>query len=206
MISEQIIDYCNCIDDVTDKDIEEMLELVSQMTCWGDTFLTSQRREVIDVEPRQGIYEFEPFYHPYDIDTFTFTLVEQNGLEEEKTDVEYVYSDTDECFKMDFGFGCNSGCGSPKYKLVVTYNAGYDEIPDFLLPVFCNILNVIKAKNTCDCEKDCGCDENNVQYAKGDVVTVALETKIGEILQNQYLKELSRISLCEKNNIWGLVV
>lgn len=205
MINEQIITYCNCTDGVEERDIEEMLELVSQMTCWDTTFLMSDRREIVNVTNVQGIYEFRPFYHPYDKDTFTFTLVEQNGLEEVKTDIEYVYSEVDECFKIDFGVDCNR-CPASKQKLVVTYNAGYEEIPDFLLPVFCNILNVIKAKNTCDCEKDCGCDENNVQYAKGDVVTVALETKIGEILQNQYLKELSRISLCEKNDIWGLVV
>ena len=91
--------------------------------------------------------------------------------------------------------------------MVVEYEAGYDEIPDCLLPVFCNVLEVIIAKNDCSCE-DCNCEnpEENIRYAKGDVVTVQLETDIGKMLVEQYKNQIGMMSLCDVREMWGIVV
>ena len=93
--------------------------------------------------------------------------------------------------------------------MIVEYVAGYCNIPECLLPVFCNVLEVIKAKNDCKCCDDCGCEnqEQQVKYASGDVVSVALETDIGKLLVEQYKKQIGMLSLVRCfPQLWGFVV
>lgn len=223
-IADQLSEYCECIsndcssDGVSEKDVKEIIDLISMYTCWTnepcDTFLLGERREIIDLPSCLDCeFEFEPFYHPYDIDTFTFTVVKQDGMEIMSEPVEFVYNSATGKFIVDLGLpSCKckphkcTPC-DPKYQLVVTYQAGYEQLPDCLLPVFCNLLDVIMAKNECDCENDCACDtEPNIKYASGDVVTAALENDLGKALVEQYKKQLALISLCEERSIWGIVV
>ena len=163
--------------------------------------------------------EFTPFYHPYDKESFKFSLVKIEGITETVTEItDFAYSETMGLFRLNTGLplcackSCVCGDCKPVYKLVVEYRAGYTGIPDCLLPVFCNILEVIKAKNTCDCHDCDECDnakydEDNIQYATGDIVTVALETDIGKILVSQYKKQIGMISLCKApEELWGFVV
>jgi len=190
-------------------------------TCWQqkpcETFLKSERTEVIELPSCLDCpIEFIPFYHPYDADSFTFSLVTVQGIEETITPItNFAYSEVSNVFRVDVGLtDCECRCAcecEPEYKLLVKYTAGYEEIPDCLLPVFCNVLEVIHAKNDCSCN-DCGCDndkyvEDNIEYAKGDIVTVALETDIGKILVSQYMKQLRMISLCKAvPDLWGFVI
>lgn len=218
-ITEQLSEYCDCVNDVEEKDVKEIIDLISMYTCWTnepcDTFLLGERREVIDLPSCLDCeFEFEPFYHPYDEDTFKFTVVKQQGTDIETWEVDYVYNPATGKFLMDLGLpNCDCAIPScdpcePSYKLVVTYEAGYESLPDCLLPVFCNLLDVIQAKNECDCEKDCACNtEDNIKYASGDVVTAALETDLGKMLVEQYKRQISLISLCEESkSMWGIVV
>ena len=219
-ITEQLSEYCECIGDVEERDVQEIINLISMYTCWTnepcDTFLIGERREIIDLPPcLDCAFKFEPFFHPYDEDTFKFTVVHQNDMEVESTDVEYVYNSATGKFLVDVGLpSCRCMPRNPckpcndEYKLVVTYQAGYESLPDCLLPVFCNLLDVIQAKNECDCEKDCGCGngEEQIKYATGDVVTAALETDLGKALVEQYKRQLALISLCEERSLWGIVV
>lgn len=213
---DQLKEYCGCVD-VTEDDVAEMVNVISMATCWAmsscETFLLSDRTEVIDL-PRcfECYFKFKPYYFPYDKDTFEFKLVEINGLEETYYDVDWAYSEVDKVFRLDLGLDCScmNRCGcDPEYKLLVNYKAGYEELPDCILPVFCNLLDVIRAKNDCDCN-DCNCTneaEENIKYATGDVVTVALETDLGVLLNKTYQNQLSSISLCrEKKRLWGFVV
>lgn len=216
-IVEQLTEYCDCVDTPEEKDVQEIVNLISMFTCWTnepcDTFLLGPRQEVIEIPPCMDCaFEFEPFYHPFDLDTFKFTLIERNETTITQTVVEdYVYLNgrfyinlpLPDCKCMSKRCGCD-----PEYTLLVEYDAGYEGLPDCLLPVFCNLLDVIQAKNKCDCEKDCACNtEESIQYATGDVVTAALETDLGKILVEQYKRQLSLIALCDDSReVWGFVV
>ena len=220
MIVDQLKSYCNCVDVIEDE-VAELVNVISLATCWQqkpcETFLKSERTEVIELPSCLDCpIEFIPFYHPYDADSFTFSLVTVQGIEETVTPItNFAYSEVSDVFRVDVGLtDCECRCAcecEPEYKLLVKYTAGYEEIPDCLLPVFCNVLEVIHAKNDCSCN-DCGCDndkyaEDNIEYAKGDIVTVALETDIGKILVSQYMKQLRMISLCKAvPDLWGFVV
>lgn len=216
-IVEQLTEYCSCVQDVEEKDVQEIIDLVSMLTCWTnnpcDTFLMGARKEVEELPSCIDCsYKFEPFYHPFDIDSFKFTVVEVDGTTITETEVtDYVYYNGEFILNLPLP-SCECDCKrcgcDPEYSLVIEYNAGYEGLPDCLLPVFCNLLDVIQAKNTCDCEKDCACNtEESIQYATGDVVTAALETDLGKMLVEQYKKQLSMLSLCEERKwIWGIVV
>lgn len=215
-IVEQLTEYCDCVGSVEEKDVQEIIDLVSMLTCWTDepcdTFLLGGRTEVVELPSCLDCsFRFEPFYHPFDLDSFKFTVVELDGTTVTETEVtDYVYLNGEfilnlplpDCKCIPKHCGCE-----PEYTLRVEYEAGYEGLPDCLLPVFCNLLDVIQAKNTCDCEKDCACNtEGSIQYATGDVVTAALETDLGKMLVEQYKRQLALISLCDKWDLWGFVV
>lgn len=213
-ITEQLTTYCDCVG-INEKDVMDMINVISMATCWTinpcETFLFSHRKEVLDVSCMDCPFVFEPYYYPFDPESFSFKLAVIDGLEETLVDLEYGYSTADETFRVNLGLDCEcmTHCGcDPEYRLIVEYDAGYEEIPDCLLPVFCNIMDVIQAKNDCSCG-DCNCgseNEEDIQYATGDVVTVALETDIGQLLTNNYQRQLGLISLCRRRKLWGFIV
>ena len=216
-IEEQLRDFCDCVkeDNAFSKNGEELINVVSLATGWMrspcETLMTGVRHEVFDVECSDCPIEFTPYYHPYNVSSFHFYLITTKGMEETVTELEHVYSAYRDVFRIDLGLDCactvTCGCETT-YKIAVEYEAGYDLLPDCLLPVFCNILEVIQAKNTCDC--NCGCEgsgEDDVKYASGDIVTVALETDLGKMLVEQYKNQLAMLSLINGvSKMWGFVV
>lgn len=217
-IVSQIIEYCSC-QDIDEKDVMEAIDLVSMFTGWAnkpcETFLVGERKEVIELPACiPCTWVFKPFYWPYDEESFTFTLVTQKGLEETSESVEFVYSEVDENFRLDLPNNCKCGgrckCGCiPTYKLVVVYNAGYDAIPDCLLPVFCELVRVIHEKNLC-CKDSCGCSssEENQNYSNEDEdLAKSLEETMKELLTEQYKRQLGMISLYRyRPEVWGTVI
>lgn len=216
-IVEQIKNFCSCVD-VDEADVVELINAVSSATGWAvdpcETFLKGERRELIDLPDCMDCpLEFTPYYHPFDPETFSFKLVTISDMDETLTELEYKYITTKETFKVDTTLPkcgcvpCVCGC-KPEYKLLVTYEAGFDIVPECLLPVFCNLVEVIHAKNKCDCGCGCGEESGNEEpiYAKGDIVTVQLETDLGKMLVAEYKRELGMISLVKKNEFWGFVV
>lgn len=229
-VYEQLAEYCDClsvkIDGVnspnfTDREVDELINLISSYTCWAnkpcETFLQNERKEVIDLPDCVcdcDVYEFEPFYVPFDPESFTFTLIEQNGITENLTPIStYIYSVADEKFRLELPLPeckCRPNCGcKSKYKLMVEYVAGYEEIPECLLPIFCEALQWIMKKNECDCEKCEECDtqyeqEKNIDYTS---LTGMLQEHFLNILSRQYFRQLSLISLCGKRNrhLWVVV-
>lgn len=218
---EQLAEYCNCVD-VEEKDVNELISLISTYTCWTqkpcETFLQMERKEVIDLPDCVcdcDVFTFEPFYRPFEVDSFTFTLVEQNGIQDLSSPItDYIYSEADENFRLILGLpncGCRPHCGcESKYKLVVTYIAGYESIPECLLPVFCDALQWIREKNKCDCEQ---CAECTTEYTKREpyIDYTSLEGHLQDhflrILTVQYFRNLSLISLCNvTRHLWGVVV
>ena len=238
-LHSQLLQYCECTGEMTDRDVDDMIGIVSLATGWAlnpcDSFLKSTRREVIDLPNCMDCpFEFEPYYVPFDPDSAKFTLVKRKGLEEERTELtNFRYTGFDDRdMKYEGGFlvdtelpkcvcTCKDECGCPtEYKLVVTYDAGYETLPECLLPVFCNLLEVIHNKNDCDCN-ECACSSGSgatmdaegnittqeIKYKSGDVVSVFLETDLAKILVEEYKNQLGVISLVKQtHNIWGIVV
>lgn len=218
-IEEQILEYCSCIkeDDAFSSNVEEIINVVSLATGWMrspcETLMLGTRKEVISIECNDCPIEFTPYYHPFDPESFAFSLVATKGMEETVTPLEHYYSAVNGLFRVDLGLNCacmGKECGcQTTYQLMVTYDAGYETLPDCLLPVFCNLYELVRAKNNCDC--GCGCggdnDEQEVTYASGDIVTVALETDLGKILVEQYKNQLAMLSLINgEQRLWGFVV
>ena len=220
---EQLTEYCDC-QEVTEKDVAELIHLISTYTCWAETpcetFLLCDRREVRELPDcvcdNCFIYEFEPHYAPFDPDSFEFTLVEQNGIEETQTTLSsFIYSEVDGKFRLELPLPnckCMPKCGcKSKFKLLATYVAGYEEIPDCLLPMMCEALVWIADKNKCACEKCEACDptkntdEGVINYASLDG---RLQEHFLNVLTRQYFNQLSLISLCQryKGELWGVVV
>lgn len=215
-IFDQLTEYCGCVE-VKEDDVVELINTVSFATGWTktpcETFLTGERTEVIDLPDCMDCpFEFTPYYHPFDPESFMFKLVEIQELTERETELNYGYISSKGVFRVDTTLpkcGCRKRCGcKTEYKLVVTYTAGYEEIPDCLLPVMCNVLDVIYHKNKCDC--GCSCEkaegEEDIEYATGDIVTVQIETDIGKMLVSDYKRELGLMSLLTPKHFMGVVV
>lgn len=213
---------------VNDEAIDELINLVSMATCWTqkpcETFLSSDRKEIIDLPDCMddcGVFVFEPFYYPFVPESIKFTLVKQEGIEETYTDVtEYLYSEVDETFKMKLPIpSCECGCdpcGCPtNYKLVAEYVAGYELIPDCLMPLFCEALQYIVDKNLCDCSECQTCenkyDDDRVMVTVPNAATLTerLKAYFMDMLTKQYARQLSLISICDRKHIdslWAVVV
>lgn len=220
---EQLTEYCDC-QDVDERDVNELINLISTYTCWAqkpcENFLQNERREVKDLPDCVcdcDVFEFEPFYAPFDPESFVFTLVEQNGITETTVTLSsYTYSEVDGNFKLELPLPdcrCRSskcGCES-KYKLLVTYVAGYEGIPECLLPLMCEALYWIHDKNKCECE-DCEACDPTKNTDEGVINYATLDGRLQEhflnVLTRQYFNQLSLISLCQRyrGELWGVVV
>lgn len=220
---EQLTEYCDC-QNVEERDVNELINLISTYTCWAqhpcETFLLSERREVKDlpncVNSDCFIYEFEPFYAPFDPDSFVFTLVEQNGITETTQVLStFAYSEVDGKFRLELPLPnckCRPRCGCESaYKLLVTYVAGYEEIPECLLPLMCEALVWVNEKNKCDCDECEACDPTT-NIVEGVINYASLQGRLQEhflnMLTRQYFNQLSLISLCQRyrGELWGVVV
>ena len=232
-IIEQLEDFCDCLpDELTEgegakeliaRNVEEMIQLVSIKTCWTnepcETFLNSERKEVIDIgainpcDCNGGIMDFVPFYTPFQADTFKVHVVTMSGVHEEIEELDadsYNFVPSFNVLKIDVAKYISQdlcGCYLPQRKLVITYDAGYELIPECLLGLFCDLLHVITVKNKCDCIACQQCD-------KGDDVTLDFNGDVNPKL-NDYLNALvisgskqllGQISLCGCDKPWGLVL
>lgn len=228
MIYDQLRDYCDCVKNVTDADIDELIGLISMYTCWTnkpcDTFLKGDREQVVQLPDCLcdcDVFEFEPLYDPFEPDSFEFTLVTQQGIEETTTAISnYRYSEIDRKFKMELPIPnckCKTECGCPtKYKLLVRYVAGYEELPECLRPIFCEGLQYIVERKKCDCSDCQTCAEDKYGDPEAgkrliygaNTLTEQLKVFFMETLTAQYTRQLSLISLCGRKNdkIWGFVV
>lgn len=223
MIFEQLSNKCDCVE-VKEEDVKELINLISLYTCWTqkpcETFLNGERREVIDVPDCMcdcGVFTFDPIFRPFDVDSFQFTLVAQTGVNEETTIIgDAVYSEVDDVFKMVLPVpSCEckpNNCGCPTtYKLVVTYQAGYEKIPECLIPLFCEALKYIREKNDCSCDKCNTCDTDNdrIEIIEDDAAKLEdrLKYYFAKVLTKQYQSQLSLISVCKaRRDYWGIVV
>lgn len=220
-ILEQLTEYCDC-QDVKERDVNELISLISSYTCWAqnpcETFLKAERREVQLLPNCMNdcdVFEYAPLYTPFDKDSFTFTLIEQNGVQETATPItDYVYSEVDGNFRLELPLPrceCKPKCGCEStFKLLITYIAGYENIPECLLPLFCDALIWIAEKNKCDCDECQPCDQTYREQKQIDYTSITgrLQEHFLTILTTQYFRQLALISLCNKykGQLWSVVV
>lgn len=223
-IIDQLQEYCECNDEIRDSDVRELINIVSMATCWTqepcETFLMSERTEIVDLPDcldKCSVFEFIPFYKPFVAESFVFTLIEIDGIDETAIPItEYAFSPTLGGFRIKLPLkSCK--CMRPRcgceisYKLIVTYDAGYENIPECLLPIFCEMLQLIKDKNTCNCEHCQECeartDELRKVYANGDIVSPYTDNYLASLIIDQYKRQLGLLSLCNgMEEMWGIIV
>lgn len=227
-VYEQIQDFCECQEGTyTESDIDELIDLISMATCWTqtpcETFLSSARTESVDLPDcldECQVFEFRPYYRPFSVESFDFKLVKYEGIEEDLIDItEYSYSEVDGLFRLKLPVPsckcrpCVCGC-EPEYRLLVRYTAGYEELPDCLLPLFCEALQYVSEKNACDCSDCAVCAAGGgndmqpvIEYEDGANITDRLQYYFVSLLSEQYKRQLGLISLCgECYGLWGEVV
>lgn len=237
-IIDQLTTFCDCVpqeafeEDNRDKllrNVEELIFLVSILTCWTnepcETFLNSERQEVIDIpdfdpcscECDVGVTAFKPYYYKsIDVNSFEVFVVNTSGLQEEIERVDagyYAYSELSKALKVDVRpYVEKSRCNpcDDDYKLLIKYNAGYDLIPDCLLQLFCDLLHVIYNKNNCDCSTCQACkdgDDNEPNIVFDDETSETLDDYLHKLVESAYKKQIGLISLCQKCcGIWGVVI
>lgn len=244
-IIEQLDNYCDClprgaydddkeVTELFEKSVMQIINIISLLTCWTqnpcETFLNGERSETIDVEPfnkcccNGGIVEFKPHYRPLVADSIKVTLIVYDGIHEDEIPIDnsaFSWNKRAEVVKVDLRNYINfSDCGCPKkYQLVFEYDAGYELIPECLLPVFCNLLAVVIKMNECCC--DCACNENDtldeesdiaipgveIEYSEG--VTERLDKWLMKLVLDGFQQQIALISICEVSvarDIWGVIV
>ena len=228
MIRQQLLDYCDCIEEkyLTQDIVDELVYLVSVATCWSqepcETFLNSTRREVIDIKDCLcdcDIVEFSPFYYPFDPGTASFTLVKQEGIEETIIPItreEFNYSMVDGVFRIKPPLpscDCQPMCEcKADYKLLVEYDAGFFELPECMLPLFCEAVQYIIERRKCDCSECQECtnyDDDRIELLIPNAASITNQLKYYFVtaLSEQYKRQLSQISLCKRRKrLWGIVV
>ena len=219
---DQLKEYCECVD-IDTGDIAELVTVVSLATCWTrkpcETFLLSERKEVLSLPDCMEcpVITFEPYYQPYDPTSFAFSLVKIKGTEETVIPLtEFTYSTIDDVFRVNVDLPsckckpCECGCDS-EYKLLVTYQAGYEELPDCVLPVLCDVLSLIHDRRKCDCGCtvcEDGTTEDEIKYPTGDALSASTQIELAKMLTETYKSQLGLISLCYGDywKVWGTVV
>lgn len=222
-VYDQIEAYCDCFKDneISEADVDELIDLVSMATCWTlspcETFLTSDRQETVRLPEcldECDIITFEPYFQPFDIESFEFSLVGVDGITETVTPItDFAYSEVKGAFLLNVDLPdckCEPKCGCDiEYYLVAKYKAGYDEIPECLLPAFCEALQYVVDRRKCACEcVECNYDEHT-EILVEDAASISNELKVYfvKMLTEQYKRQLSMISLCNLHySIWGTVV
>lgn len=181
VILDQVRNYCDCVDDVSDEEllqyITRLIAYLSVATCWKsdtcETFLKSMRRETFKIDKvvwnccEQGIYKTNLHYPMVDFSNAVLTLVHRNGIKDEEiilSATEFFYSEYLNELRVDLKpYLPNPKCVPcpVDYHLVVEYEAGYDEIPECIMFDFCHILNILLNSDAgcSDCED---CDDYEV--------------------------------------------
>ena len=229
-ITDQILQVCNC-PEVKERDLKELITLISQMTCWGDgtdSFLLSDREEIIEITPeaiKDGIYQYEPYYKVFDKETMQIELVKVSGIEEQVSDgVVYNYSDMVGAYLIKLPRELHKPhrpkdpCREPKphkpckWYLHTMYEAGYERIPEHMITLFCDMLALINRKNDCSCSDGCNCSSSSGSleepsasiYKEGDWLGWEHDKDMAELLNKQYVGILEDMTLCknEDDEIW----
>lgn len=238
-IYEQLDKYCDCLQkDFKDNEkdqilkyIEEMINYVSLITCWTqvpcETFLMSLRSETFiprDIERcgcNSGITNLPLFYDNVQKDGMKVTIVTREGIHERINELpsdKFNYSEVENLLYLDLNdYVFNDECTCENLvKITVEYFAGYEQLPNCLLPLFCDLLKIVIDKNDCSCDncQTCKQGESNEEAAEGEVkifgdpgIAVSIEKYATNLIRSGYKMQLDLISLCHKRRRFiGMIV
>lgn len=225
-IAEQLKDYCDCmeIDENFERDVNQLITLVSSLTCWTnkpcETFLSSEREQYfpLEVNPCCGCdyltMKKELFYEQVKTDSFSVFLIMRDGIKEYEVEIEpedFYYIQRNNHIKIDLRKYLNQNPCSCEVAegIIVRYTAGFEEIPNCLLPVFCDMLQYVIAMNKCECPcTTCETDDAEV-VVEGDnsEPQASISITVRNYINNAYGTQLGLISLCGKEFHWyGYVI
>ena len=189
------------------------------MTCWKNSpcenFLSSDREEVMDVDVIKscwcdgGLMIVPLYYREIKAETIQVFVQIRNGVKFEEIELstdDFSFNQYENKLYIDLSeYDTESVCNCEKvHKLIVRYTAGFELLPNCLLPVFCDYLSYVIKMNQCDCNcNTCEDDTENTEPVEPDTI----EEYIQRTLFIAYARQLETISLCG-NHKWfvGLVV
>ena len=224
-IYEQLQTSCDCIklsdknDENFKQNVNQLIDLISIMTCWKNSpcenFLSSDREEVMDVDVINscwcdgGLMVVPLYYREIKEDTIQVFVQIRNGVKFEEIELsedDFSFNPYENKLYIDLSeYDTESVCNCEKvHKLIVRYTAGFELLPNCLLPVFCDFLSYVVKMNQCDCNcNTCEDDTENDEPVDPDTI----EEYIQRTLFIAYARQLETISLCG-NHKWfvGLVV
>ncbi len=224
-IYEQLKNYCDCLKtsdvnaDNFNQNINQLIDLISTLTCWKskpcETLLSSDRQEVFDINAVKscwcdnGLMIVDLYYKEVKEETIKVTVQIRNGVQFEDLEIDtsdYSFNVYENKLYIDLSkYNINDFCSCEKvHKVIVEYTAGFELLPECLLPIFCDYLQYVIEYNRCDCNCDtCEDDTTNEEPQEPDTIE--------EYIQNSifiaYKRQLETISLCGRNNWFvGMVV
>ena len=158
--------------------------------------------------------DFAPFYSPFDAGSFKVYAVTINGIHEDIVELDtdsYNFVPSFNVLKIDVSKYVNKdlcNCCPGQRKLVITYDAGYELLPECLLQLFCDLLHVIYEKNDCDCKACAACNKSNEDgvIVYDDDVSPKIDDYLNALVKKSYSEQLGIISLCGCDKPWGIVV
>lgn len=238
-IIEQLKDNCDCISEnewsntKLEQNISEFLDLISTMTCWKtkacETLLMSEREEIFDIESLKfecgvcdsGLVTKTLYFDLIQEESVKVKILIKSGIKIEIIELDdelYAFNPyTNEIYVdlSDYVFDDECTC-EKTIKMIVTYDAGYEILPECLFPILCDFLDYVFDMNKCTCGACTTCESDSTQ----DVVIVEGETdnsefisiklQIRNIIASNYMRQLEFISLCGNSKAYmpfgGLVV
>lgn len=233
---QQLNENCTCLsdDDIEaddfKKNVEQLINLLSILTCWKrgtepcETFLLSERKEIFTIGQLQQcgccdnyLMDVPLTYDKIDPSTIKIVFQVRDGIHFNLIEInsnDFSYDETENRVWIDFSnYEEAKKCGCEKMtKIIITYDAGYEKIPECLLPVFCDYLGYVIDMNRCKC----GCPvcdttetvtEDNILNADSSDAQVSTYLVVRQHIITAYARQLESISICGRDyTYWGAVV
>lgn len=225
-IIEQLKTNCDCIseneweDSKLEANITEFLDLISTMTCWKtkscENLLLTERTEIFDIddlvykcgECDNGLVIKQLYFDLIQPDSITVKIIVREGIQIKEIEIPeelYTFNPYTGEIYIDLSdyLPLSGECSCEKIlKLIVTYDAGYETLPECLFPILCDFLDYVIDMNKCTCGGCSTCESDSTQ----DVVIVEGETdneefipvklQIRNLITTNYMRQLEFISLC----------
>lgn len=215
-----------------ERNLTELIRLVSILTCWAsgkiqkfsggcccenycDSFLMQPREEVFEPEIVRsctcgnGIVKVSPYYRMIRPETITVSIHYRNGIELEEVPVgEYSFDPYEETLWIDLSEYLTDSCDCREIvRVVVNYEAGFERLPECLLPVFCEMLQYMNDMNRCNCESCSSCEMREDSEEPDEKNQKDVWFWVRKNLYEAWSRQLEMISLCQaRSRLWGAVI
>lgn len=237
-VVEQLKDKCDCLKETDtsaykfEQNVEQLINLISILTCWKrgskenycETFLLSERKELFDFKQVKScgccdnnITTLCLYYDLVKPESISVKLRVRNGIkfsevEIDSNDISFDEIENNLYIDLSNYTDVTNNCNCDVLqKIIVTYDAGFEEIPDCLIPVFCDYLSYVIDMNKCECGCDSCDDDNDVNI--DDIVNMDSNAEqlntyvtVRNHIISAYAQQLSIMSLCGRNYFLGMVV